>query len=255
VQFLALKDLFPEVGARLEELFDGDAAFRQAVRAAAREDMFTPILGLSDEKNAQLKDAGSSLEGNWKECGPCLALTAVFSAHGLELDGRTFISRLGSLCVDPPLEGEGRGEVEGEVEVGGGDGEGGSFPVTGSWLDIVSPKGGRRTAAHAWHQDSGLEQWTCMLGFPPSDHYEGPGVFSHAVRLSHAMPPPETPGPVVIEGPPPDPNTGEVRGAFPEAHVERPVFRRGAEVMLYKDCDHVHSAPDEFNREGIWRFM
>ena len=127
--------------------------------------------------------------------------------------------------------------------------------MTGSWLDIVSPKGGRRRAAHAWHQDSGLEQWTAMLGFPPGDGYEGPGVFSHAVRLSHAMPPPETPGPVVIEGPPPDPNTGEVRGAFPEAHVERPVFRRGAEVMLYKDCDHVHSAPDEFNREGIWRFM
>ena len=40
------------------------------------------------------------------------------------------------------------------------------------------------------HQDSGLDRFTVMLGFPSRDGYDGAGVFSHAVRLSHPMVPP-----------------------------------------------------------------
>lgn len=40
------------------------------------------------------------------------------------------------------------------------------------------------------HQDSGLPQRTVMVGFPPEDNYTGIGVFSHAIKLSHRMPPP-----------------------------------------------------------------
>ena len=40
-----------------------------------------------------------------------------------------------------------------------------------------------------------------------------------------------------------------------DEHVVRPVYRKGAEVLVYLDCDHVHSAPDEIYRDGVWRFM
>lgn len=82
-----------------------------------------------------------------------------------------------------------------------------------------------------------------MLGFPKTSEYTGIGVFSHCVLLSHRLEPPETPGPVVIPG------------DMPEEYIYRPVYRKGAEVILYRDSSHVHSAPDEFIRQSLWRFM
>ena len=119
----------------------------------------------------------------------------------------------------------------------------GPYETTGGFLDIVSPPDMKMTRNHAWHQDSGLEQNTVMLGFPSSDGYVGPGVFSHVVLLSHPLEPPEVPGPVIIPG------------ALPEDYITRPVYSRGREVILYRDSHHVHSAPDLFIRAGIWRFM
>lgn len=55
----------------------------------------------------------------------------------------------------------------------------------GTLIDIVTA--GRRKVAHSWHLDSGLEMYTVMLGFPAENRYEGPGVFSHAAKLSHHM--------------------------------------------------------------------
>lgn len=240
VVFFSLAELFPEAPG-LADLFDEDTTFRESIRQAARDDLFVPDPRLSEESNKQLRAPSSSLEGNWQtNTDTCPSLTKVFASHAetMELSGRTFMRRLGGLCVrgGPPSPPQAQGSLEVE-EVGE------KFFVTGSWLDIVSPKGGRRHAAHAWHQDSGLEQYTAMLGFPSEDRYEGPGVFSHVIKLSHKMPEPEVAGPVIIEG------------NFPETHVMRPVYRKGCEVILYKDCDHIHSAPDEFIRDGLWRFM
>jgi hypothetical protein len=229
VQFLSLADIYPEA-ANIESLFDENSSFRAALRAAARDDLFKPVQGLSEARNLQLRAPGSSLEGVWKDCGDCSHLTSVFRNYGIELEGRTFIQRLGRLCVSPP-------------------GSNKSYSVTGSWLDIVTPKHGRRRATHAWHQDSGQNQWTAMLGFPPESRFCGEGVFSHAICLSHKMVEPESPGPVVLDAP------RDGTHPFGDQHVLRPVYKRGSEVMLYRDCDHIHSAPDEFNREGIWRFM
>jgi hypothetical protein len=230
LEYWSLAELFPEADG-LAELFDSDEDFRASIRSAARADLFVPDPRLSAEANGLLSDPGSSLEGNWKQCERCDSLTAVFRAHGFgTLTGSEFIQRLGRLCVDGGRAGARPGAAA-------------AHPTTGSWLDIVSPVGGRLRANHAWHQDSGLAQYTAMLGFPLRDGYCGPGVFSHGVKLSHAMPPPEVPGPVILND------------LIPEAYHFKPVYRKGQEVIVYKDCDHVHSAPNEFIRAGIWRFM
>jgi len=228
LEYWSLDELFPEV-IGLGDVFDSDEKFRACIRTAARADFFVPDPRLSAEANRMLSDSGSSLEGNWKQCGQCPNLAEVFRAYGFSaLTGGAFIQRLGQLCTDGGRAGSFPSVV---------------YPTTGSWLDIVNPASGRSRSNHAWHQDSGLEQYTVMLGFPIRDHYSGVGVFSHAVKLSHVMPPPEVPGPVIIDDP------------IPDEFVSKPVYRKGQEIIVYKDCDHFHSAPNEFIREGIWRFM
>ena len=43
--------------------------------------------------------------------------------------------------------------------------------------------------------------------------------------------------------------------AIPWACVLRPCFRVGAELVVYSDAAHLHSAPDLIHREAVWRFM
>lgn len=234
VYFVSLAELFPEAPS-FADLFDNDADFRSKIRTATRKDLFEPNPRLSKEKNELLLSPGSSLEGRWKfdSTGSkvCSFLTRVFQEYGFfSLEGHIFIERIGSLCCS--------GGLLPRV-----DAERNRFRVSGSWLDIVSPPGQRSRGNHAWHQDSGLHQFTTMLGFPKSDNYVGPGVFSHVVKLSHCMIPPERPGPVIISG------------SFPESTIIRPVYRKGREIMVYKDSSVVHSAPDAFIRDGVWRFM
>lgn len=75
--------------------------------------------------------------------------------------------------------------------------------------------------------------------------YVGEGVFSHIIELSHRMPEPEaaTPGPVVIEG------------RFPDEFIIKPVYKKGCEIIIYRDNDVLHSAPDVVCRDALWRFM
>ena len=47
----------------------------------------------------------------------------------------------------------------------------------------------------------------------------------------------------------------EPTDALPPQYVLRPRFRRGAELLLYSDEAHLHSAPDAIHRDAIWRFM
>lgn len=42
---------------------------------------------------------------------------------------------------------------------------------------------------------------------------------------------------------------------IPEEVIIRPWYRKGAEIMIYNDATHIHSAPDSFHREAVWRFM
>ena len=44
-------------------------------------------------------------------------------------------------------------------------------------------------------------------------------------------------------------------GELPVSAIGRPEYSPGHEVMVYCDATHLHSAPDETNRESVWRFM
>lgn len=123
-----------------------------------------------------------------------------------------------------------------------------------------------------WHQDWGPpdeESFTVMLGFPPADkiNYEGVGILTELVRLSHRF------------------NMEEFRqGVFPLSHTGtdytaeqalqadrkglealgisdayrvQPVFKRGQEFVIYRDAEHLHRGPtsDVLQREACWRFQ
>ena len=104
-----------------------------------------------------------------------------------------------------------------------------------------------------------------MFGFPAADRYDGVGVFSRTSRSSpHAPAPPEShDAAAAARG---EPLVWGIRGRDGSADgadggrgarraVVRPVYRKGAEVLVYLDCDHVHSTPDEAYRYLRWRFM
>mmetsp|Transcript_26442 Transcript_26442/g.49902 ORF Transcript_26442/g.49902 Transcript_26442/m.49902 type:complete len:236 (-) Transcript_26442:188-895(-) len=223
VKFYSLEDIFP--GSGLADIFDADAQFRAQLHQAAREDLFVPSKQLGADANNRIKSPGSTLCVAWTraESISCDNISAVFSAYNVDLDGSGFISKLGDLVR------------QGSV-------------TTGSLTDIVGI--GRSKVAHSWHQDSGLDQFTLMMGFPSENHWDGPGVFSHVVKLDFPL---KQMGPEgsVIEyeryQPTPPP--------IPEEFIMRPVYRKGKEIMVYRDADHLHSAPDFANRRAVWRFM
>lgn len=116
------------------------------------------------------------------------------------------------------------------------------------FIDIVGVKD--RKLNHSWHQDTGKSTprnaRTVMWGFPAVDGYKGTGVFSHVVKLDreHVAPkghPPQQP--IVF------------RGAVNENYIVRPLYQRGRELLIYRDVDVIHSAPDVTYRSSVMRFM
>lgn len=220
----SLEDVFP--GSGLADAFHGDGRFRTGVRLAMRDDLFVPNEKLSEARNAAMRALSSSVHVNWFESRTgYAALSAHFALHGVNLTGERFIKGLGALCGEP---------------------------CHGTLIDIASI--GKQKIRHSWHQDSGYDRFTVMLGFPASTPSEDPppgvGVFTHAVKLSH---------PLVQLG-----DDGSViqwedfvpyEGDFADEYVARPVFKRGQEIMVYRDSAIIHSAPDQSHREAVWRFM
>ena len=180
IQFHGFDTLFP--GSNLAELFDTNGTFREAIRTAAREDFFVNDDTLPPCANYALKDPRSTLMSSWRRINDYHHLTQIFESYHVTnsivstttttptpttttpttaipstttssptttitndkpwLNGLHFISTLYSLCGSTPH-------------------------VFGSWIDIVGIKNKR--VHHSWHQDSGLEQRTVMVGFPPAD--------------------------------------------------------------------------------------
>jgi len=226
VEYKSLDELFP--GSGLADAFHADAEFRTDIRRAMRDDLFVPDESLSEERNAAMRSLSSSVHVNWFESRTgYAALTECFARRGVLLDGETFIKTLGGLCREP---------------------------CHGTLIDIASI--GKQKIRHSWHQDSGYERFTVMMGFPSSVPNEdvglppGVGVFTHAVKLSHALVQPNAEGSVIQWE-----NYQPYEGDFDAKYIARPEFRRNQEVMVYCDAHHVHSAPDVANREAVWRFM
>ena len=212
---VSLDQLFPGTG--LGAAYNSDAEFRAALRAAMRDDL-----------RAATRSKGSTCHVVWKDRSTDFPrLTEALRRRGLKsITGGEFVLTLGSLC--------------------------GGEATSGSLLEIVNnAAGGRdRVLVHSWHQDSGRQQRTVMLGFPPKSGFEGGGVFSHCVKLSHELKPQGRRG-EVVQFELYDPRPREI----PEEYVIRPVYKEGAEVLVYHDNAVLHSTPDYIDREAVWRFM
>ena len=94
---------------------------------------------------------------------------------------------------------------------------------------------------------------TSLQGFPAHDEFDGAGCFTHLVALSHPLRPEGARG-AVVEWERVCAAAG-LSSALPPQYVLRPRFARGAELLLYSDEAHLHSAPDYINRDAVWRFM
>jgi len=264
VKYYGFDDLFPQAiqdtdsqFKTFSQLFHSSADFREQLRRAARVDFsvlfqqrdITTNNDNSEKKNKAVsnllvRDLKSTYMSYWRiNREPTLEsqseypnISNVFLKFGLKnITGFEFISKLTSLCGNSPH-------------------------VFGSWIDICGVK--ERLIPHSWHQDSGLDQCTVMVGFPAENHYSGVGVFSHAVRLSHRLPPHNLSQPRVWQSSSrksrscnEDEKDEFQEGSFDEEFVVRPLYEAGREVMVYNDRDIFHSAPDWIYRDSVWRFM
>lgn len=85
------------------------------------------------------------------------------------------------------------------------------------------------------------------MGFPKENNYDGVGVFSHAVKLKYERVAPEDhpdEEPVVYPG-----------LIMADEYIVKPRFAKGNEILVFKDIDTLHSAPDVTYRTSVMRFM
>ena len=236
IQSYGFDEIFPEAGGEFSAKFCKNGDFRSAIRNAMREDVFdsTPSYsGLSEKARRMLLLPDSSIQGSWNckqfasEDGQCRMkkLTEVLKEYlgdDAAPSGDEFMETIGALC--------------------------GSKPTT-HWIDIVGVLD--RKIPHSWHQDTGRSPngvtKTVLLGFPKEDNYDGPGVFSHAVKLKYERVAPEdhpTNEPVVYP-----------KLEVDDTYVVKPRFAEGSEIVVFRDIDILHSAPDVAYRSSVMRFM
>jgi hypothetical protein len=241
-QYMSLDDLLPNLKG-FSKKFNADDDFRRKLRAAIRQDVFdtTPFYANLSEKAASiLLLPDSSLEGSWnidpnqyntdnirmKHTTKVLQEAFSQDATGFEggdaqfPTGDDLFRSVGRLC--------------------------GGTPST-HFIDIYGVQD--RPINHSWHLDAGCSPGKCrtvLWGFPPESNYEGCGVFSHIVPLAKECLAPEGHNrmePVLFDG------------NIPEEYIVRPVYEPGKELLLYRDIDVLHSAPDVTYRTSIMRFM
>ena len=234
--FLSLDDLFgKELG--LSAKFNSDVSFRRALRAAIRQDIFdsTPFYrNLSEKAASVLLLPDSSLEGSWRkpnDYGAEIRMKQTTKILAEAFDdcnssdiptGDELLHKIGSLC--------------------------GTRPST-HLIDIYGVQD--RKISHSWHQDSGRSpesSKTVLWGFPAEDNYEGCGVFSHVLPLQYECVAPHTHPrmePVLFEG----------FADSDNAHIVRPSYAPGRELLFYRDIDVLHSSPDVAYRTSVMRFM
>jgi hypothetical protein len=239
---IGLDDLFPNL--EFSDKFSSDGKFRNDLRNAMREDVFDSspaYANISEKARRMLLLPDSSLQGSWRRCR--------FEGGNNDDDGATTAAATRMVGLTKALRmhlGDGAPTGDEFMErIGSMCGSG----ATGHWIDIVGIVG--RRISHSWHQDTGIcpggDTRTVLLGFPKEDDYDGPGVFSHVVKLESERHAP-------VDHPPGEPIV------YPDLivddeYVVRPRFARGSEIFAFRDVDILHSAPDVAYRTSVMRFM
>lgn len=274
----------PEGLFSLSNKFNSDASFRRDLRSAIRLDVFetTPFYAKLPEKaKSVLLLPDSSLEGSWRipdttanEAAASIATTQSGDKNNDDETEETPVRRMKhtTRVLNRALS-------EHRADSAANHGESGqstSFSFTGDdlfealgaicgqgasthWIDIYGVQD--RTINHSWHLDAGRSPQNCktvLWGFPPEDHYSGTGVFSHIVSLedpfgctldicetdtNQAVSDRPRMEPILFEGTP------------GEDVVFRPLYEAGKELLIYRDVDVLHSAPDVAYRASVMRFM
>jgi hypothetical protein len=245
----------------LSKIFNSDEKFRNDLRSAIRLDVFetTPFYAnLPEKASSVLLLPDSSLEGSWRI--PTTAdspssriprmkhttrvLKEAFQQHTEEygdggtsssssrinFDGDDLFRRIGEIC-----------------------GNGAST----HWIDIYGVQ--NKKINHSWHLDAGKSPNDCrtvLWGFPPENDYHGTGIFSHIIPLDYAYDD--------IVNMNDDDNDTSTRhrmepilyeGTVDEKYIVRPSYEPGKELLIYRDVDVLHSAPDVTYRASVMRFM
>ena len=212
ITFYSLDELFPNCNVSISRLFNTNSTFRSDLRKAARDDFFVPDEKLSAQSNLALKDPRSTMMSSWRmTSNQYVHLSTVFQKYECRLSGKDFIEKFTSFCNTPN-----------------------SF---GSWIDICGVKD--KHVPHSWHQDSGLDQVTVMVGFPPEDNYEGIGVFSHAFQLTHRLPPPLLKQPRLwVCSDNSFPLGNELPSRIEEEYIIRPIYRPFKGIRIFFHLSH-----------------
>jgi len=241
IETLSLDDLFPNL--QFSYTFATNTEFRNGIRNAMREDIFntTPTYAnLSEKAKRMLLLPDSSLQGSWRCKGGSWIGSETESKDDNTLRMRELTKVLKEYLGNEAPTGDVFMDTIGELC--------GSTPQT-HWIDIVGVLD--RRIPHSWHQDTGRsgprgDSKTVLLGFPPKDNYNGLGVFSHVVKLEHEACATE-------DHPPQQPIL--YKQPIDEDYIIRPKFQVGNEIIMYRDIDVLHSAPDVAYRTSVMRFM
>ena len=221
-----------EIYDGLSERFNADADFRTNLRMAIRQDIFdtTPFYANLSAKAAEaLFSPDSSLEGSWRKPPSMRAdLRMVQTTKVLQeafgndaITGDELMAAVGALC--------------------GPD-------SSTHFIDIYGVQD--RSINHSWHMDGQLatsQARTVLWGFPVDNNYQGCGVFSHFVPLQNICIAPES-----------HPRMEPLlfAGTLPTSEsIVRPMYAPGRELMVFRDVESLHSAPDVTYRMSLMRFM
>lgn len=279
----------------LSEKFNSDEAFRNNLRSAIRSDVFdtTPFYAKLPEKaKSILLLPDSSLEGSWRIPDEAEITEAEGKVenenndkeeHKHKHNDKTHLSvrrmKHTTRILNQALR-EHYDEIEDDVEIENEDNNQNqnqntikNFRFTGDdlfraigaicgdgasthWIDIYGVQD--RKINHSWHLDAGRSPQNCktvLWGFPPENHYSGTGVFSHIVSL-------EDPFGSTLDIVDDDKERERPRmepvlfeGGLGEDFVFRPAYEAGKELLIYRDIDVLHSAPDVAYRTSVMRFM
>lgn len=243
---VSLESMFPGTG--LADAWDTSGELRTAMRQALRDDLLAPLAkNLPEKRRAAYLSLIGGCKISWvnalraEEEGKISfdSFNKVFQEYGVNLDGRTFLSKFGELVGEEPL--------------------------AGTLVDIV-PLVRKKRCSHKWHQEVGKDCNIVLLGFPLNNSYVGGGIFSNFVKISHPLRPAAeeeqhnrsawkqegeyTEWVEFEELNEPNPT------AIPDEYVFRPTYSKGREVWVSNDALHlIAEPPDRQARECMWRFM